>query len=272
MATTRYRIAATPSNDEKIVSSLKAARVEADNRAKLDRVDVEVTTVATGKLAYTAQGAITAPAAAEPETAPAPAAEPETPATEDEDEDGGAFDSDAFEAELAQLLGGADTDTDEDGSSDDQDDAPAAADPAADDEEPGDASDDKEPADDNDGHRGQADCGCSVEDIIRTGTHGDCAEAAAREEKARAVERDRPARPRAKRTGGGSRPTQGPSVVPGWDLLYDKPRQDAQVGKSPEGKYALICTKHKHAHPLQRLTQERGLRGGSRTVWCPDCK
>jgi hypothetical protein len=78
-----------------------------------------------------------------------------------------------------------------------------------------------------------------------------------------------PKAPKAPRQG--RREALGASVVDGWELLYDKPRQRAQVGRNDAGKYALICTDHKHAHPLPRLTAERGLRGGRRSVWCPSC-
>ncbi|MFE2934910.1 hypothetical protein [Streptomyces sp. NPDC059278] len=60
----------------------------------------------------------------------------------------------------------------------------------------------------------------------------------------------------------------GQSAVTGWELLYDKPRQNAQVGRRDK-KYALICTTHKHAHPLEKLTDERELRKVGR--WCPAC-
>lgn len=85
------------------------------------------------------------------------------------------------------------------------------------------------------------------------------------------VEVKQEAAPVAKAPRKGRREALGASVVDGWALLYDKPRQRAQVGRSAEGTYALICTDHKHAHPLVRLTQERGLRGGQRSVWCPSC-
>lgn len=72
MASTRYLIAATASYPAKKVSTAKAARNEADARAKGDRVDVEVHTEATGKLVYTALGAPTMTALpAAPEAAPA---------------------------------------------------------------------------------------------------------------------------------------------------------------------------------------------------------
>ncbi|MFF9265787.1 hypothetical protein [Streptomyces longwoodensis] len=276
---TAYIVAATPSSPEpKRIANLRSAKAEADARAKLDRVDVEVHTVATGKLTYTARGA--APAA--PATAPAPrpaaddtpATEPATPAEEpaaddtpaaaedSQTEGAGTIDMSDFAAALAEVVG----------------DAPADDDTPADDDasEPQDDEDDDAPAaDDNGGHRGQARCGCSVEKIIKTGEHDPkvCADLAKEREAAKAVERDRPAKaPR--RTGGGGggrRESQGPSVADGWDLLYDKPKQKCQVGRNGEGKYALICTVHKHAHPIPRLVSERGLRGGKRSVWCPEC-
>lgn len=60
----------------------------------------------------------------------------------------------------------------------------------------------------------------------------------------------------------------GDAVVSGWELLYDKPRQAAQVGRK-DGQYALLCTKHHHVHPLAKLVDERTARkaGG----WCPSC-
>jgi hypothetical protein len=117
------------------------------------------------------------------------------------------------------------------------------------------------------------DCGCKVGDIIANGVHGRaCKDAADRKAAAKAVERDQPARaPRPRTGGGGRREAQGASAVEGWELLYDKPKQNAQVGRSADGKYALICTTHQHAHPLNRLVQERGLRQGKRSVWCPQC-
>ncbi|MFC4328262.1 hypothetical protein ACFPC0_10540 [Streptomyces andamanensis] len=277
---TRYIVAATPSSPEpKTISNLKAAKAEAGARARLDHVDVEVRTQATNKLTYTAQGA---PGS---EPTPAPTAEPvsepatqaDTQATEEpaEDSEEPAEDSEpdpandeAFEAALAELLGegyvpnppAADETAPEDGEGD------APEPPTAEEGEgEGDAG---EPA--QEAHRGVLDCGCSVEKVIETGEHGpECAAAAQAKAQAAAVERDRPARPR--RTGGGTRrEALGPSVVDGWELLYDKPKHRAQVGRK-DGKYALICTDHKHAHLLDRLVQERALRQGKRSVWCPQC-
>ncbi|MEV6401119.1 hypothetical protein AB0M39_41165 [Streptomyces sp. NPDC051907] len=64
--------------------------------------------------------------------------------------------------------------------------------------------------------------------------------------------------------------TDGQSAVTGWELLYDKPSQRAQVGRRDK-TYALICTDHKHAHQIEKLTDERGLRKGERSAWCPGC-
>lgn len=60
----------------------------------------------------------------------------------------------------------------------------------------------------------------------------------------------------------------GAAVVPGWELLYDKPHQGAQVGRK-DGQYALLCTEHKTVHPVAKLVDERAARkaGG----WCPSC-
>jgi hypothetical protein len=278
---TAYIVAATPSSRApKRIANLKSAKREADARAKLDRVDVEVRTESTGKLSYTAQGAPTveAPAAPEPQAQdetpqpvviPAPrqpADDAEATATGDADQDGeGTIDMSGFEAVLAGVVNDDQDDAPQD------DDAPAATDDQ--DEPQDDQGDAPAPADDNGGHRGQAECGCSVEKIIATGEHGKgCADAPKEKEAAKAVERDRPARPARKAGGGGSRrESQGASVADGWELLYDKPKQKAQVGRNGDGKYALICTMHKHAHQLTRLVQERGLRGGKRSVWCPQC-
>jgi hypothetical protein len=83
------------------------------------------------------------------------------------------------------------------------------------------------------------------------------------------------AAPVAKAAGGRARrEALGASVVDGWELLYDKPKQRAQVGRrfvAGKAEYALICTDHSHAHELARLTQERGLRGGHRSAWCASC-
>ncbi|MFC4328278.1 hypothetical protein ACFPC0_10620 [Streptomyces andamanensis] len=60
----------------------------------------------------------------------------------------------------------------------------------------------------------------------------------------------------------------GEAAVTGWELLYDKPRQDCQVARR-NGEYALICTAHKFVRPVAKLVEERAVRkaGG----WCPSC-
>lgn len=61
----------------------------------------------------------------------------------------------------------------------------------------------------------------------------------------------------------------GPSVIPGWDLVYDKPENNAQVIRREESTYALACTLHLHAKALSTQNEERHWRetGG----WCPGC-
>ncbi|MEV6401079.1 hypothetical protein AB0M39_40955 [Streptomyces sp. NPDC051907] len=287
MATTRYVVAATASSPEvKIVSNLKAARAEADARAKLDRVDVEVRTQATDKVSYTAKGApvaetpvapavdaddtthvtetaadtdeaeaaLAAAEAADPELAAMVAAVDEPAADEDDLPEPDADTKAAFDAALAAVMGEVDT-------------GAAATAPAAED-----SPADQAPAEDKDADR-RAACGCLVEKIIASGEHGKgCTQAPAVKAKAASVAKDpQPRQAAARRTGNtGRREALGKSAVDGWELLYDKPRQKAQVGRK-DGKYALICTDHKHAHPLNRLVQERGLRSGKRSVWCPEC-
>ena len=62
--------------------------------------------------------------------------------------------------------------------------------------------------------------------------------------------------------------TSGQAAVTGWELLYDKPRQNCQVGRRDK-QYALICTEHRFVRELDKLTDERALRkvGG----WCEEC-
>jgi len=64
------------------------------------------------------------------------------------------------------------------------------------------------------------------------------------------------------------RPALGEAAVPGWELLYDKPRQGAQVARK-DGTYALICTEHRFVRPVAKLVEERAVRkaGG----WCTEC-
>lgn len=78
------------------------------------------------------------------------------------------------------------------------------------------------------------------------------------------------ARPAAARKG--ARAALGPSSADGWDLLYDKPKAGAEVGRRyVDGKpqFALVCKTHRHVHPLARLSDEGAVRkaGG----WCPSC-
>jgi len=79
-----------------------------------------------------------------------------------------------------------------------------------------------------------------------------------------------PAAPAAPRKA--AREALGASSATGWDLLYDKPKAGAEVGRRyVDGKpeYALICKTHGHAHGLARLSDEGPVRkaGG----WCPSC-
>jgi len=76
------------------------------------------------------------------------------------------------------------------------------------------------------------------------------------------------ARPAARTT----RAALGAASAPGWELLYDKPKAGAEVGRRAKGEkseYALICKAHGHVHPLARLSDEGQVRkaGG----WCPSC-
>ncbi|MFF9265769.1 hypothetical protein [Streptomyces longwoodensis] len=64
--------------------------------------------------------------------------------------------------------------------------------------------------------------------------------------------------------------TDGQSAVTGWELLYDKPRSATQVGRR-DGHYALICTTHKTARPVERLVDERQLRKAGKEAWCTGC-
>ncbi|MFE2934925.1 hypothetical protein [Streptomyces sp. NPDC059278] len=274
MATTRYVVAATPSSEEKVISNLKSARTEADARAKLDRVDVEVRTQATGKLAYTAQGA---PVDTPAETAAAPQEEVEAKFAE----------MVAGDAGLAAMVNAPD-DTDapaEQGAASEGTAAAPAAEPDSTAPGEADAPDIAElfaelkaeikaehGAADKDADR-EAPCGCPVAKILATGEHGKgCADAPKVQQAAASVKKDaQPRRATARRTNAtGRRSVIGDSAVTGWELLYDKPRQKAQVGRK-EGKYALICTTHKHAHELDRLVQERALRQGKRSAWCTEC-
>jgi hypothetical protein len=70
----------------------------------------------------------------------------------------------------------------------------------------------------------------------------------------------------------GARAALGAASADGWELLYDKPKAGAEVGRRyVDGKpqYALICKAHRHVHTLERLSDEGKVRkaGG----WCPSC-
>ncbi|MFC4328275.1 hypothetical protein ACFPC0_10605 [Streptomyces andamanensis] len=90
---------------------------------------------------------------------------------------------------------------------------------------------------------------------------------APQEESAAPADEAAPAAPRK-----GAREALGEASAPGWELLYDKPKQGCEVGRRyVDGKpqYSLICKAHLHVHELPRLTTERTVRtaGG----WCPSC-
>jgi hypothetical protein len=70
----------------------------------------------------------------------------------------------------------------------------------------------------------------------------------------------------------GARKPLGDASAPGWELLYDKPKAGAEVGRRyVDGKpqFSLICKAHGHVHKLDRLSDEGKVRkaGG----WCPSC-
>ena len=166
MAATRYLVTATANHAEKVMSNLKSARREADLRAKGDRQEVRVVTVASGRVSY---------------TAPAPAT------------------ADEFAALIREI----------------QEEAPAA--------EPVKATEPKKTA---------------------------------KAVKRAAVRRE----------------ALGRSSAKGWELLYDKPKQGAEVGRryvDGKAEYALICKSTGFVRNLIRLTSERGLRKTGN--WCDNC-
>ncbi|MCX5410153.1 HNH endonuclease (plasmid) [Streptomyces sp. NBC_00335] len=68
----------------------------------------------------------------------------------------------------------------------------------------------------------------------------------------------------------------GPSCVEGWDLLYSKPRDAAEVvrrGRSVSPlEYGLACTIHRTVCEYgSNLIAERPLRRGPRNAWCLEC-
>ena len=172
MAATRYTVAATANHPARTMANLKAAKAAADRRAAADGETVQVVTVATGRVSYTAE----APAA--------PAA-------------------DLFEEIIAEV---------------------------------------------------KAEREAEIAETV----------AAAQDQLAEALLPVVKAPRKATRREG-----LGEAAVPGWELLYDKPRQGCQVGRK-DGQYALICTAHGTVRPVGKLVEERAVRkaGG----WCPDCQ
>lgn len=70
----------------------------------------------------------------------------------------------------------------------------------------------------------------------------------------------------------GARPSLGASSAIGWDLLYDKPKAGAEIGRRyVDGKpeFALICKEHGITYRLRKLSDEGKIRreGG----WCSAC-
>jgi hypothetical protein len=181
MATTSYTVAAVAEFAAKPYANLAAAKREADRRAAATALEVEVTTVATGRVSYTATTPAPLPVADQAEVEAVMAAEDRAEALT------------GVAAAMAALV----------------------------------------------------------------------AKATARIEAAPNGPTPRPAARKAARREG-----LGDAVVAGWELLYDKPRQAAQVARK-DGQYALLCTKHHHVHPVAKLVDERAARkaGG----WCPSC-
>ncbi|MFF9265771.1 hypothetical protein [Streptomyces longwoodensis] len=69
-----------------------------------------------------------------------------------------------------------------------------------------------------------------------------------------------------------ARAALGAASAPGWELLYDKPKAGAEVGRryvDGRPQFSLICKAHGHVHELERLADEGKVRkaGG----WCPSC-
>ncbi|MGW3623082.1 hypothetical protein [Streptomyces sp. NPDC000880] len=67
-----------------------------------------------------------------------------------------------------------------------------------------------------------------------------------------------------------TRASVGPSVLPGWDVLYDKPQHHAQYLRHREvDEHALLCTVHERAVVLKFFEEDRELlsEGG----WCAGC-
>ncbi|MEV4947009.1 HNH endonuclease signature motif containing protein [Streptomyces sp. NPDC053755] len=68
---------------------------------------------------------------------------------------------------------------------------------------------------------------------------------------------------------------EGPSCIEGWDVLYPKPLQNAEVirrGRVLPPEYGLACTVHRAYRSVgRRLLDERDLRAGPRGEWCRGC-
>ncbi|MFF7176978.1 HNH endonuclease [Streptomyces sp. NPDC008121] len=68
---------------------------------------------------------------------------------------------------------------------------------------------------------------------------------------------------------------EGPSCIEGWDVLYRKPLQHAEVirrGRVVPPEYGLACTVHREYRSVgPRLLDERDLRSGPRGAWCRGC-
>jgi hypothetical protein len=95
------------------------------------------------------------------------------------------------------------------------------------------------------------------------------AEAAAQAAAAPVVKEMTIVRPAARTT----RAALGAASATGWELLYDKPKAGAEVGRrflGEKAQYALICKAHGHVHTLERLADEGRVRkaGG----WCGACQ
>lgn len=88
----------------------------------------------------------------------------------------------------------------------------------------------------------------------------------------RPVTEDKPETPQPKPEQGKQyRAPLGAASMPGWDVLYDKPRAGYQVWRSTSGAgYALWCTKHEHCHQVPTLAAERAARQVGH--WCPGCE
>ncbi|MFJ9719922.1 hypothetical protein ACIRPQ_29020 [Streptomyces sp. NPDC101213] len=62
----------------------------------------------------------------------------------------------------------------------------------------------------------------------------------------------------------------GPSPIPGWETLYDKPEHGAQFLRHESADtYALMCVRHEVAVVLKHFHEDRELlpAGG----WCARC-